>query len=110
MLKRRDITNTCSECLPDASCPLTITMPSGSITAANSSVAKVLEKQQKQAESKTPHGEYRIYLYGVEIFLGKCPTAISSQVTATVNISCMSASYVLRYSCNCLHAFTGSFF
>jgi len=35
--------------LPDASVPLAITMPSGSITAANSSVAKVLEKQQKQA-------------------------------------------------------------
>jgi len=43
-LKRSDATNTCSECLPDASGPLAITMPSDSITAANSSVAKVLEK------------------------------------------------------------------
>jgi len=49
MLKQRDTMNTCSECLPDASGPPTITMPSGSITAANSSVAKVLEKQKKQA-------------------------------------------------------------
>jgi len=39
--------NTCSECLPDTSGPLVITMPSGSITATSSSVAKVLEKQQK---------------------------------------------------------------
>jgi len=107
--------NTCSECLPDASGPLAITMPSGSITAANSSVVKVLEKQQKQAETKKLHGEYRtymyyiirIYMYGVEIFLGKCPTTISPWITATAYISCMSASYI---SCNCLHAFTGSFF
>jgi len=42
--------NTCSECLPDTSGPLAITMPSGSITAANSSLVKMLEKQQKQAE------------------------------------------------------------
>jgi len=41
--------NTCLECFPDASGPLAITMLSGSITAANSSVVKVLEKQQKQA-------------------------------------------------------------
>jgi len=38
--------------LPDASGPLAITMPSDSITAANSSVMKVLEKQKKQAETK----------------------------------------------------------
>jgi len=44
--------------LPDASGPLAITMPSGSITATNSSAAKVLEKQQKQAEIKRPHGQY----------------------------------------------------
>jgi len=50
--------NTCSECLPDASGPLAITMPSSSITATNSGVAKVLKKQQKQAETKKPHGEY----------------------------------------------------
>jgi len=43
--------------LPDASGPLVITMPSGSIAAGNSSVAKVLEKQQKQAETKKLHGE-----------------------------------------------------
>ena len=52
-LKRQDTTKTYSECLPDASSPLqlAITMPSGSITVANSSVMKVLEKQQKQAEA-----------------------------------------------------------
>jgi len=44
--------------LPDASGPLAITMPSGSITAANSSVVEVLEKQQKQAETERPHGQY----------------------------------------------------
>ena len=43
-LKRRDTSNTSSESLPDPSGPLTITMPSGSITAPNSSVAKVLEQ------------------------------------------------------------------
>ena len=53
-LKWLDTTKTYSECLPDASSPLAITMPSGSITAANSSVTKVLEKQQKQAETKRP--------------------------------------------------------
>ena len=37
-------------------------MPSGSITATNSSVVKMLEKQQKQAETKKPRGEYRIYM------------------------------------------------
>jgi len=91
MLKRRDITNTYSECLLDASGPLAITIPSGSITSANSSVAKVLEKQHKQAEIKRLRGQYqiymyyiiRIYTYGMEIFLCKCPTTISSQVTAT---------------------------
>jgi len=57
-LKQRNITNTCSECLLDASGPLVITMPSGSITVTNSSVAKVLEKQQKQSETKRPHGQY----------------------------------------------------
>jgi len=47
MLKRHNTTNTCLECLPDASGPLAITMPSGFITATNSSVAKVLEKSSK---------------------------------------------------------------
>jgi len=113
MLKRRNTMNTCSECLLDSSGLLVITMFSGSITATNSSVAKVLENQQKQAETKRPHGEYqiytyyviRIYTYGVEIFLGKCPTTISSWVTTTVYILCTSASY----SCDCLHMFFGSF-
>ena len=41
--------------LPDASDPLAITMPSGSITATNSNVVKMLEKQQKQVETKKPH-------------------------------------------------------
>jgi len=58
MLKRCDTMNTCSECLPDSSGLLAITMPSGSITAANSNVVKVLEKQQKQVEAKMPCGEY----------------------------------------------------
>jgi len=84
--------NTCSECLPVASSPLVIKMPSVFITATNSNVVKVLEKQQKQAETKSHmvNTEYiatyyiiRIYAYGVEIFLGKCPTTISSRVTAT---------------------------
>jgi len=45
--------------LPDASGPLAITMPSGSITATNSSVVKVLEKQQKQAgRSRMVNTEY----------------------------------------------------
>jgi len=44
-LKQHDTMNTHSECLHDASGPLAITMPSGSITATNSNVAKVLEKQ-----------------------------------------------------------------
>jgi len=57
-LKQHNTTNTCSECLPDSSGPLAITMLSGSITATNLSVAKVLEKQQKQAETKRPYGEY----------------------------------------------------
>ena len=63
MLKQRDTMETYSECLPDASGSLVITMPSGSITATNPSVAKVLEKQQKQAETKRPctHSEYLIY-------------------------------------------------
>jgi len=47
-LKWNDTTNTCSECLPDASGPL--------------GVVKVLEKQQKQAETKKPCGEYLIYI------------------------------------------------
>jgi len=61
-LKWHDTTNTFSEFLPDSSGLLAITMPSGSITVANSSVVKVLEKQQKQAEPKRPHGEYQIYV------------------------------------------------
>jgi len=65
-LKQHDTTKTCSECLPDASGPLVITIPSGSITAANSSVLKMLEKQcreQKQVETKKPHCEYQMYSY-----------------------------------------------
>jgi len=48
MLKQHNTTKTRSECLPAASGPLVITIPSGSITAADSSVAKVLEIQLKQ--------------------------------------------------------------
>ena len=55
-VKQRD--DISKDCLPDANGPLAVKMPSSSITVANSSVAKVLEKQQKQAE---PRGEYRIY-------------------------------------------------
>ena len=59
--------------MPDANGPLAITMPSGSITAANSSVTKVLEKQQKQAETKKPctRGEYRIYTAEKRAQIGK---------------------------------------
>ena len=53
MLKQHSAMKPCSECFPGASGSLAITMPSGSITAANSSVAKVLEKHQKQAETKS---------------------------------------------------------
>ena len=72
-LKRRDTTKTYSECLPDASGPLAITIPNGSITAANSSVTKVLEKQQKQAETKRPctRGEYRVYTAEERAQIGK---------------------------------------
>jgi len=52
MLKQCNTMNTCSECLPDSSGPLAITIPSGSIIATNSSIVKMLEKQQKQAETK----------------------------------------------------------
>ena len=51
-LKQRDTKN-CLECLPDASGPLAIAMPSDSITATNSSVEKVF----KQTEVKKPRGD-----------------------------------------------------
>ena len=49
-LKRQDTTKTYSECLPDASSPLqlAITMPSGSITIANS---RCYESARKAAET-----------------------------------------------------------
>ena len=55
-LKQRNKTTTSSEFLPDIPMvdPLVIAMLSSCITAANSSVAKVLEKQQKQVETKEP--------------------------------------------------------
>ena len=62
-LKRHNTTKTSSECLPDASGPLAITMPSGSITATNSSVAKVLE----HPETRKQRGEYQIYSYMVHL-------------------------------------------
>ena len=46
-------------------------MSSGAITATNSSVAKVLEKQQRQAENKKSHGEYRIYTAKGRAEIGK---------------------------------------
>ena len=72
-LKQRDTMKTYSECFPDASGPLVITMPIGSITAANSSVTKVLEKQEKQAETKRPQtrGEYQIYTAEERAQIGK---------------------------------------
>ena len=51
-LKQHNTTKSHSECLPGASGPQAITMPNGSITATISSVAKVLEKQQKRAKPK----------------------------------------------------------
>ena len=56
-LKRHNTAKTSSECLPDASGPLAITMLSGSITATNSSVAKVLQ----HPETRKQRGEYQIY-------------------------------------------------
>lgn len=46
------------EYLLDVNGPLTIKMPNGSITAFNSSVAKMLEKQQTQAETNNSCGQY----------------------------------------------------
>ena len=73
-LKQRNTMKTCSECLPDTSDPLVITMPSGSISATNWSVAKVLEKQQWQAETKKLCGEYRIYTAKERAEIGKTAT------------------------------------
>ena len=67
MLKWLDTTKTISECLPDASGPLVITMPSGSITAANSTVVKVLE----HPETKKRRGEYWIYATKERAEIGK---------------------------------------
>jgi len=66
-LKRRDTIKT--ECLPDASGPLSIEIPSGSITATNSSVVKVLEKQQKM--TKRQRGKYRTYTAKERAEIGK---------------------------------------
>ena len=65
-LKRRE-TKYCLECLPVASGPLAIAMPSDSITAANSSVEKVF----KQTEAKKPHGEYQVYTTKERVEIGK---------------------------------------
>ena len=78
-LKRRETKN-CLECLPDASGPLAIAMPSDSITAANSSVEKVfkqtaanlsVEKVFKQTEAKKPRGEYQVYTAKERVEIGK---------------------------------------
>jgi len=58
MLKRH---NTMKTSLPDASGPLAITMPSGSITVAN--LVKCCESAWKAAETKKLHGEYQIASY-----------------------------------------------
>jgi len=67
-LKQHNTMNTLSECLPDASGPLAIC---GSITAANSNVVQVLEKQQyEQTETKRQRDEYHIYmLYYQNIYI-----------------------------------------
>ena len=71
-LKRREATKSFSECLPNPSGPLALAMPSSSITAANSSVAKVLEKHQKpQTEAKKSRGEYRTYTAKERAEIGK---------------------------------------
>ena len=66
-LKRRNTSKPSSECLSDPSGPLAITMPSGSITAANSSVAKVLE----HPETRKLRGEYQIYTAKERAEIGK---------------------------------------
>ena len=55
------------ECLPDASGPLAIAMPSDSITAANSSIEKVFN----QTEAKKPRGEYQVYTTKERAEIGK---------------------------------------
>jgi len=94
-LKQSDTMNTCSECLLNASGPLVITMSSGSITAANSSVVKVLEKQQKQAETKKSRGEYLIYnYYIIRIYIYVWCRDISWQV---------SNNNIFSGYCNCVY-------
>ena len=65
-LKQCDSKN-CLECLPDASGPLALAMPSGSIASANSSVEKAL----KQTEAKKPRGEYKVYTAKERAEIGK---------------------------------------
>ena len=65
-LKQCDSMN-CLECLPDASGPLALAMPSGSIASANSSVEKAL----KQTEAKKPRGEYKVYTAKERAEIGK---------------------------------------
>ena len=65
-LKQCDSKN-CLECLPDASGPLALAMPSGSIASANSSVEKAL----KQTEAKKPCGEYKVYTAKERAEIGK---------------------------------------
>ena len=76
-LKRRKTKN-CLECLPDASGPLAIAMPSDSITAANSSVEKVF----KQTEAKKPRGEYQVYTAKERAEIGK--RAVVYGITSTI--------------------------
>ena len=65
-LKQCDSKN-CLECLPDASGPLALAMPSGSIASANSSVEKAL----KQTEAKKPRSEYKVYTAKERAEIGK---------------------------------------
>ena len=66
-LKRHDTKN-CLECLPDASGPLAIAMPSGSITAANSTVERVFKQTP---EANKPRGEYQVYTAKERAEIGK---------------------------------------
>ena len=54
-LKQREATKNFSEYLPDPSGPLALAMPSSSITAANSSVAKVLESTRNHKRKPKSH-------------------------------------------------------
>jgi len=70
ILKQCDTIKTYSECLPDSSGPLAITMPSGFITATNLSVAKVLESSRNKMKPKgqVVNTKYSYTYYVIRIY------------------------------------------